>query len=135
MWCNAVLAYLDEYSVSFNSFRLPTQLISNPANKSASSTENWKEYVQTDPKSWAVLKDGEAERTVGPIPYTGAVSNTNFSCDFLSKNHSCTNLLSNIKWFSRTMGLLEENKFCEPIRNDTKFNGIFLASHVILLVK
>ena len=34
----------------------------------------------------------------------GASSNTDFACDFLSTNHSCTNL-HNIKWFSRTMWL------------------------------
>ena len=27
------------------------------------------------------------------VLYTGAASNTNFACDFLPKNYSCTNLL------------------------------------------
>ena len=40
----------------------------------------------------------------GSADPSGAAGNTNFACDFLSKNYSCTNL-HYIKEFSRTMGL------------------------------
>ena len=66
---NAVLAYADECSESYDSFRLPLELVPNPVNKTA--TQNCTEYTQTDPMSWTVLKDGEDGRPIEPIPYTG----------------------------------------------------------------
>ena len=43
MRCDAALAYADERSASFDIFRLPAQLLSTPANKSATTAENCKE--------------------------------------------------------------------------------------------
>ena len=52
---------------------------------------------------WQSLLQRQA-LAAGDIIVAGAAGNTNFACDFLSKNYSCTNLLE-IKWFSGTMGL------------------------------
>ena len=54
---DAVLAYADECSELYDSFRLPSELVPNPVNEIA--TQNCTEYTQTDPISWTVLKDGE----------------------------------------------------------------------------
>ena len=73
---DAVLAYADEDSLSFSSFRLPTHSLTNPSNESASAAatttdHNYKEYVRTEPENWKLLKDGAPGRTIEPVPYTG----------------------------------------------------------------
>ena len=53
---DAVLAYEDEDGLFPPSlFRFPVQPLSDPVNESA--TQHCKEYVQTDPESWNLLKD------------------------------------------------------------------------------
>ena len=69
---NAVLPYVDETSPSFPSFRFPAHLLSNHENKSVTTAENCKKkYIHMYRKSWIVLKDSEAGRTIELIPYTG----------------------------------------------------------------
>ena len=41
----------------------------DPANKSAS--QNCTEYIWTNTTSWTFPEDGDAGRTIEPIPYTG----------------------------------------------------------------
>ena len=65
----AVLAYADEDSPLYSSFRLPMELVPSPVNKSA--RQNCKEYVWMDLMSWIVRKDDTAGRIIAPIPYTG----------------------------------------------------------------
>ena len=72
---DAVLAYADEDSSSFSSFRFPTQSLTNPSNESASAAattigQNCKEYIRKEPENWKLLKDGAPGRTIEPVPYT-----------------------------------------------------------------
>ena len=69
----AVLKYAEETCPSYSSFRFPAQLVPNPINEIATSSEskNCKEYVQIVPTSWTVLKDNEDGRTIESIPFTG----------------------------------------------------------------
>ena len=64
-----VLSYGDENRPSYSSFKLLTELVPYPINKTA--TQNWKEGIQTDPTNWTVPKDSAAGRIIEPIPYTG----------------------------------------------------------------
>ena len=67
---NDVLAYVNERRASFNSFRLPAQLLSNPANKLATIAENCKECVRMNSESCTFPQDGDTGRIIEPIPYT-----------------------------------------------------------------
>ena len=68
---DAVVAFADECSESYSSFRLPSHLVPNPVNETATIHENCKEYIQTDPTCWTVLKDGKDGRSIETVPYTG----------------------------------------------------------------
>ena len=84
---DAVLAYADESSLSYSSFRVLAQLVHNPLNlcpykaweldsdgedgriTRSSESKNCKEYIKTKPENWTVLKDGKDGRIVEPIPH------------------------------------------------------------------
>mmetsp|Transcript_14101 Transcript_14101/g.29807 ORF Transcript_14101/g.29807 Transcript_14101/m.29807 type:complete len:96 (-) Transcript_14101:532-819(-) len=68
---DAVVAYGDECSESYSSCRLPSHLVPNPVNETATIHKNCKEYIQTDPTCWNVLKDGKDGRSIEAVPYTG----------------------------------------------------------------
>ena len=73
---DAVLKYADETCPSYSSFRLPAQLVPSPINETAtipagSESKSSTEYVCTNPVNWTVLNDGEDDRAIEPIPFTG----------------------------------------------------------------
>ena len=66
---DAVLEYANEHSPSNCSFRLPAMLLStNPVNKTATNSQNRKEFVPTDLESFNLLKDDAAGRTIETSP-------------------------------------------------------------------
>ena len=68
---DSLLAYTDECSPPYISYRLPAELVANPV-KTAGTTsgENKKQYTHIDPMSWTVLKNGDTGIIVEPIAYT-----------------------------------------------------------------
>ena len=68
---------------------------------SSRTTENSKEYICANPENWTVLKYGETERIIWPIPYIG--DSEEFSVTITDEELEGVKNDNGVIWFSKVM--------------------------------